>query len=315
MVLQGPRPGVDSAVLAATQDDLLAVTSDPITFTDSKLGHHLLAINSNDLATAGAYPRFLVLNLLFPIGTREETVRETFRSVGDACRDFEITLIGGHTEITDAVTRTVVSGTLIGLMKKDRRVDPSRTQALDSILLIGPIAVEGTAILARERKADVVEALGADFQRRAESLLESPGICIRDPALFAAGRYVTNALHDPTEGGLATALRELSQMTGHGVEVDRSAVEVLPETETLCRQFGLDPFGLLASGSLLAVLPGDEARRLSTSLEKRMNLSSRIIGRMTAEASCLWHDGDGVKTLIPEFSRDEILRALETKAK
>jgi hydrogenase maturation factor len=313
-VLEEPRIGADAALLAPPEGALIAVTSDPITFTSADVGFHLLAVNINDVVTTGAYPRWLSLNLLLPPGTAEQDVVELFDSVSRACVQFDVTLVGGHTEITDAVVRPVAVGTLLGVLKKDRRVDPSRSRPGDAVVLIGQLAVEGTAVLARERKAEVEEAFGKRFQRQAVALLEDPGICIRDPALLSATRYLVHALHDPTEGGVATALRELSSLTGHGLEVNLEEVEVLPETLQLCEFFGLDPYGLLASGSLLAVLPEEEALRLARALPEQLSVTCRVIGRLTRRKSCLWRRGvsDSFEA-IPEFERDEILRVLERR--
>jgi hydrogenase maturation factor len=310
-IICGPGIGADAAVLAPTQTDMLVLTSDPITFTDANIGPHLLAININDVVTTGGFPRWLVLNLLLPVGTTEKHVSEVFKSIVDACRRYEILLVGGHTEITDAVTRTVAVGTLVGLARKDRRIDPSRSQPGDDILLIGPIAIEGTALLARERRDEIIENFGEEFQKSAEDLLEDPGICISDAALLACGRYLAHALHDPTEGGLATALRELAAVTACGVEVEVDKVEILPQTATLCEHFGIDPLGLLASGSLLAVLPPGEAERLSRALRDQLKISSSIIGRLTEDPQCVWRKGDGQPGPIPVFPRDEIVRVLE----
>lgn len=310
-VLQGPGPGADAAIIAPPPEEMLVASSDPITFTAMELGPHLLAVNINDVVTTGANPRWLVMDLLLPPGTAESEVEALFQSVGEACRTHEVALVGGHTEITDAVTRPVAVGMLLGTMKRDRRIDPSRARPGDRILLIGPIAVEGTALLARERRAEVEQAFGKEFCDRAENLLVKPGICVREAALLAVSRYLSHALHDPTEGGLATALLELSAFTHCGIDVAAREVEVLPETQALCQHFGLDPFGLLASGSLLAVLPEDEALRLGKALEDHLGIRSSLIGALTAEESCIWRDLKGRKGAFPQFARDEIVRVLE----
>lgn len=310
-VIQGPGIGRDAAIIHPPPDEMLVVTSDPITFTAAQIGRLLLAVNINDVVTTGACPRWLLLDLLLPPGTTEGDVERFFTSIGEACREHEITLVGGHTEITDAVTRPVAVGTLVGTMKRDRRIDLSRARPGDRILLIGPIAVEGTAVLARERAAEVEKALGKEFRERAEALLEQPGICIREAALLAVSRYLSHALHDPTEGGLAMALYELAASTGCGVEVDARSVDVLPETEAICELFRIDPFGLLASGSLLAVLPGEEAHRLGEAVRDRLGLEATIIGALTEEKRARWTDPRGLSSPIPEFPRDEIARVLE----
>ena len=310
-IIVGPQVGADAEILAPTQTDMLVLTSDPITFTDEEVGPHLLAVNINDVVTTGGFPRWLVLNLLLPLSTTEEQVVDVFQSIVGACRRYDILLVGGHTEITDAVTRTVAVGTLVGLVRKDRRIDPSRSQPGDDILLIGPIAIEGTALLARERREEIIDAFGPEFQKSAAGLLDNPGICISDPALLACGRYLAHALHDPTEGGLATALRELAAVTGCGVEVEVDQVEILPQTATLCEHFSIDPLGLLASGSLLAVLPPEEAESLSRALRDQLSISSSVIGRLTPNSDCVWRRGKGSLGPIPVFPRDEIARVLE----
>lgn len=313
-VIEGPRLGNDAAIIRPPQADDIVVTSDPISFTDIGVGEHLLAININDVVTTGAYPRWLVLTLMLPNGTRENEVRSFFASLGEACADHEIALVGGHTEVTDAVTRPLAVGTLIGVLRSDRRVDPSRSRPGDAVLLIGPIAVEGTALIARELAAEVERDLGKPFRDRAEKLLETPGICVREPALLAVSRYLAHALHDPTEGGLATALRELSALTAWGLDVDQEKVDILPETHAICEHFGISPYGLLASGSLLAVLPTDEAERLARALGKHLGIRAGIIGHLTEGKNCLWGRGEAPRTPIPEFPQDEIVRVLERRA-
>lgn len=310
-VLQGPGIGNDAAVIGPPLDEMLVITSDPITFTSTAVGHHLLAVNINDIVTTGACPRWLMLTLLFPPGTTDRAVESLFLDIGDACRDYEITLVGGHTEITDAVTRPVAVGVLVGTVKRDRKVDPSRAQPGDHVLLIGPIAIEGTAVLANQRGEEIAAALGTEMRQRASDLLTHPGICIRDAAFLAVSRYLAHALHDPTEGGLATALREVSAATGWGIEAHAEAVPILPETTALCRHFGIDPFGLLASGSLLVVLPQSEATRLQRAADKLLNLPASIIGTLSAERRCVWKDPQGLTTEIPVFARDELARVLE----
>ncbi len=308
-VLQGPKPGADAAIVQSTED-LLVVSSDPITFVSAASGLHLLSININDIVTTGGYPRWLNLTYLLPPGTTEEELKELFSSLGEACKQFEVSLIGGHTEVTDAVTRPVAVGTLIGILKKDRRVDPSRCQAGDFVILVGSISVEGTAILAKEKKKDVAKALGKEFQAQAENLMNEPGICIKDAALLASAKYLVNAMHDPTEGGIATALRELSAFCNLGIQIEKNQIPILPETLAISQHFDINPYGLLASGSLLLVLDPDEAERFQESLNQNLNLPAKIIGQLTDDKTCLWREDGEDWTPIPEFTRDELSQVL-----
>lgn len=308
-VVQGPGTGADAAIVHPSED-FLVISSDPVTFTPADSGEHLLSIIVNDIVTTGAYPRWLSLTYLLPVGTTEASVKSLFRSLGKACQRHEISLLGGHTEVTDAVTRPVAVGTVIGMLRKDRRVDPSRCQPGDPVMLIGPAAIEGTAVLAIEKKAEVIEALGEEFQAQAAALLKNPGICVREPAILASGRYLVHALHDPTEGGIATALRELSAFTGHGLKIEREKIPVLPETQAICQLFDIHPLGLLASGSLLAVFEKDEAHRFLAALQKHLDLRATIIGELTTETASLWRESGEDWMPIPEFTQDELLKVL-----
>ena len=141
---------------------------------------------------------------------------------------------------------------MIGRTHRSRLVTSGSARAGDDIVLIGLIGVEGTAILAREKRVQLAGHFPPEFLDRAARFLFDPGIGITRPAQVACRAARLTALHDPTEGGLASALREVGAASGLGALLDDEELPVAQETRRLCAFFGLDVLGLISSGSLLA---------------------------------------------------------------
>jgi len=224
-----------------------------------------------------------------------------------------VTLVGGHTEVTGGLDRPIVVGSMLGEVDRSRAVRSGGALAGDDLLLTRGIAVEGTAVLAREA-APVLAARGVapDLIERAQGFLFSPGISV-----VAAARALCDAvpppdglhsLHDPTEGGLASGVWEVVEASGLGATIERGAIEVLPETQAICDALALDPYGLLASGALLAAVAPEATATALAALERK-GIPARVIGRLTARQEGLWCvDGDGQRHSWPHFDRDELAR-------
>ncbi len=309
-VIVGPRFGEDAAVLDIG-DRYLIAKSDPITFTAHRIGWYALQINANDVATMGARPRWFLGTLLLPPRCSEEEVQQIFADIQQACQSLGVTLVGGHTEVTDGVERPILAGTLLGEVAKDRLVVNANARPGDVVLLTQGIAIEGTAILAQDASAQLAaQGLSDATIRRAQAYLDDPGISVV-PAAEALCRAVRpRAMHDPTEGGLATALAELATGAACGLAIDLDTVPFLPETAEICEALGLDPLGLLASGSLLAVVAPRDVLPALKALEEG-NIAAAAIGRLTEQEQGLrmlvdgdWHD-------VPSFPRDELARFFE----
>lgn len=305
-VVLGPRPGEDAALIDFG-DRYLVAKSDPITFATDLIGWYVVQVNANDLAVMGATPRWLMATLLLPEGSDRAMVESVFDQLSDACREHDITLVGGHTEVTYDLPRPIVVGAMLGEVAKDRVVLTSGAQAGDSIVLTKGIAVEGTAILAREADEALREAgVPDEVLTRGARLLFEPGISVRREAEIAC-EAGARSMHDPTEGGLATGLLEMASAGGLGMRVDPASIPVLPECREVCEALGLDPMGLIASGSLLAALPPDRAGGLIDALGDA-GIEAWEIGRFTKpEAGLKLATGSGVEDL-PRFDRDELAR-------
>ena len=246
--------------------------------------------------------------LPLPEGTSESDVDRMFTQIREACEALNITLIGGHTEITYDLPRPIAVGAMLGEVPKARAVLTSGARPGDSIVLTKAIAVEGTSILAREAAGDLLErGVALDTVNRAKDYLFSPGISVVHEAAIACDTVDVHAMHDPTEGGLSGGLVEMAAAANVGLLIDMDAVPVLSECREICDVLGLDPFGLIASGSLLTALPSDEVGTLKCVLA-REGISATEIGTVTEPTDGLKVRADGTVSDLPTFQRDELAR-------
>ena len=309
-VIVGPGVGEDAAVLSFPADRYLVAKSDPITFATQEIGWYAVHVNANDLACTGARPRWWIATLLLPEGKASPgLVDSIFSQMADACLQVGAQLVGGHTEITYGLDRPIVVGAMLGEVLPQGVVRTAGAQPGDVLILTKGIAVEGTAIIAQEKG----EALGACMDSasiaRSAGFLHQPGISVvRDAQLtLSAAPGEVHAMHDPTEGGLATGLHELAAASGCGLEIWEQDVPILPETAIVCHHFGLDPLGLIASGSLLIAAASEAAGRIIGELV-RGGIPATIIGRVLPAGSEATIFRGGVPEPLPRFARDELAR-------
>ena len=306
-VVLGPGVGEDAAVLDLGET-LLVVKSDPITFATERIGWYAVQVNANDIACTGGVPRWFLATLLVPERFTEDQAEELFTQVLDACNDIGVALVGGHSEVTQGIDRPLVAGTMLGEVARDRLVRTGGAQEGDSIVVTKGIAIEGTALLALERAQDLREAgVSDDTITLSAELLNTLGISVLTDAQTACDTAQIHSMHDVTEGGLITGLREVAAASGLGLAIEEDSVPVLPATIEVCQAIGLDPLGLLASGALLITLAPSDVPSLLSALEKK-GIDGWEIGMMLASEEGLISIGREGEVELPQFSRDELAR-------
>jgi len=307
-VLMGPRVGEDAAVIDLGERCLVA-TADPITFASDDAAWYALQVNANDIAVRGARPRWFLATLLLPEGaTTEVSVTTMFEQLTEACEALGVALVGGHTEVTHGLDRPIVAGTMLGEVEKERLVTTGGAQVGDAIVMTKGIPLEGAAIIAREREATLLErGVRPAVIRKARHFLRTPGISVVPEAEIACKLARVHAMHDPTEGGLATALWELADAAGVGLRIDADRIVKLPEGVELCRVFGLDPLGTLASGCLVMTLAPADAGIVIHALA-RESIDCHYIGQVVPRAKGVMLIDGNAERPLPVFSQDEITR-------
>ena len=306
-VVVGPGIGLDAAAIDFGRTYLIAKT-DPITLVGEDIGAYALTINANDLATMGATPRWFLVSMLLPQGTSPRQVTQLFVQLDRACRGLNVSLCGGHTEITDGVARPIVVGCLLGECPKGRLITTAGVRPGDAILLTKGIPIEAVSILAREKLSKLTRRYPPGFVARCRRYLSHPGISVVRDAAVALRAGGVHAMHDPTEGGLSAALYELAEAAGVGLRIEERAIPILPEGKRLCADFGLDPLGAIASGALLiAADPAAEPailRRLT-----RSGITAARIGTAVPPRGGVMMQTSGRRLRpVPRFRVDEIAR-------
>ena len=313
-LLLGPAVGEDAAVIdvADASATLLVVKSDPITFATDEIGFYAVNVCANDLAVTGARPRFYLPTILFPAGqTDEAVVRRIFSQIGAACRAIGVVVAGGHSEISGAINQVVIAGTLLGEVQRNKVVRSGGAQVGDRVLLAGSAAIEGTSIIAREKRAQLLQfGWQPELLDEAASYLHTPGISVLKPALLAAEQGLVTAMHDPTEGGIATALSEIATASGVGLRIDLDAIPISELTSRLCAEFGLDPLGTIASGALLATARAEHVETLLAHW-RTISISALVIGEVVAAAQGITATRGANAAPFPSFAADEITKLWE----
>jgi hydrogenase expression/formation protein HypE len=309
-VIQGPGVGRDVAVVEGG-DRLWLLTTDPITFATGRIGQYAVTVNVNDVAVAGGEPRFFLATLLLPEqGTTAETIRTMFGEIANACRSFGIAWVGGHTEITLGLDRPIVVATLIGDVAPDALVRSDGGRADDAVLCAGLLPLEGGALLAAECP-EALRAAGLESAElhRLDGLLDEPGLCVLPAARALTAAVRPHAMHDPTEGGIATALWEMAEASGAGIRVDADALPWEPTARRAALALGLDPLGLIASGALLAAVAPDDEHAALAALAAAGLPAVRIATLLSDPRERVLVQ-EGRERALPVFERDEIARAL-----
>ncbi len=307
-VIVGPRPGEDAAVIDIGAQYLIAKT-DPITFATDEIGWYAVHVNANDIATMGGTPAWFMATLLLPENlTTPELVDTLFTQIGSACASLGVSLVGGHSEISYGIDRPIVIGVMLGLAEKGDLITTNGAQAGDVVIVTKGVPVEATALIARERAGALRAVFPAEFLARCAGALHTPGISVVRDAAIATRAGRVHAMHDPTEGGLATGLWEMADASGRSLAVDPSAA-ILADGQRLCDAVGIDPLGAIASGALLMTVYSDDAAAIIAALQAE-GIDAYSIGRVEDRPAAVV-DTRGGRHPLPRPPRDEIARLFE----
>lgn len=306
-MLQGAAVGEDATVLEFG-DRYLVLKTDPVTFTTQHIGHYIVHINANDVLCMGATPRWFLATILVPERSEKSLVREIFKQISDVCRQEHIVYCGGHTEVTPGIDRPIVVGHMMGEASKDELLLKRHVKQGDHLILANAVPIEGTTILAREHEKELTRHFSKEFVQRCENFLFDPGISIRNAAELARSTATVHALHDPTEGGLATGIYEMVKIADLGVLIDMDKIPVLAEGKLICDYFDIDPLGCISSGSLLLAVPPKSVEPL-LAVYKEHGMDAADIGRvLPKDEGHVLVEGEN-KRKLPIYYQDELLRA------
>ena len=305
-LIKGPLIGEDAAVID-NGDKVLIAKANPITGAEEKIGWLAVHINANDVLVRGADPLWYLSIILLPEGSDESLLETIMQEQHEACSEFGICIVGGHTEVAPTLSRPIVAGFMLGEAKKEDLIVTGGAQIGDHIVLTKGVGLEGTGILAADLRDKLQGKVSAEILERAVKMLDM--ISIVSEAKMAMEVGGVHSMHTPTEGGVLNGLLEISEASGKGFKIYEKELLIHEETKQICGVLGVDPLKLLSSGSLLIVVDPEKSSELVRSLAS-ISIPANIIGEITSE-SRLVVSKDGSEVVVEDVKQDELFRVLE----
>lgn len=305
-VLVGADVGEDCAIIGLEPDEVMVLSTDPITGTTKEMGRWAVMISANDIASSGAEVIGVLVCALLPPRIREIKIREMMQEIESCCQELNIQVVGGHTEITDAVTRPVLTITGIGKVKKDRMLPTRGAKPRQDIVMTKWVALEGSSILAKEREAELLQKFPKYLVEEVKGYSQYLSI-LKEAAI--AGKSNVSAMHDITEGGVFGALWEMAESAGVGLTIDLKKIPIKQATVEICNYFDVNPYEMMSSGSLM--LAADNGYDLVEILGKA-GIHAAVIGKVTEGNDRVVTNGEETRFLEPPKA-DELYRALKVK--
>ena len=313
--LSGAGIGADCAWIR-TGDDLMVTSSDPITAGGAESGTLAIHVSCNDIAACGVRPSGILIVIIAPPSATEDDIRMTVDQASREAQSLGVDIVGGHTEISDAVNKMIVVSTAFGTVSKGGCVPLGKAMPGDSLIMTKTAAIEGSFIAANEHRGKLTGKVSEDDINEALSYkslisvvkegaacgsLRSPSGKIREDGFMLSA---VNLMHDVTEGGVFGAAFEMADFSQTGVVIDKRLVPFTKATTSICGALGLDPFRLISSGSLMIASP--EPELVMKELGKQ-GVASTVIGKFTDKSEGYFYvENDGSYVKLSPPGADEI---------
>ena len=313
--LSGAGIGADCAWIR-TGEDLMVTSSDPITAGGTESGTLAIHVSCNDIAACGVRPSGILIVIIAPPSVTEEDIKMTVDQASREAQALGVDIVGGHTEVSDAVNKMIVVSTAFGLVRKGGSVPLGKAMPGDSLIMTKTAGIEGSFIAANEHRdkltgkvseEDIQEALSYKSLISVVKEGSACGSLIARNVKYREDGFAlsaVNLMHDVTEGGVFGAAFEMADFSKTGVVIHKRLVPFTDATTAICDALGLDPFRLISSGSLMIATP--EPDRVIEEL-KVQGVPAAVVGRFTDRsegAFFIENDGSYVKLSPP--GADEI---------
>ena len=302
-ILVGAGIGEDCAAIELSEGEIFVMSTDPITGTTRDIGALSVHVTANDIASSGAEVIGVMLSVLLPEGTEEAELKDMMRQVEETCEELHIQAIGGHTEVTGVVNSPVITATGIGKVKKAEMITTSGAKPGDDVVITKWIGLEGTSIIAGEKEEELRRRFNPSFIKTAMSFSRLLSV-VRDAEI--AKSVGVNSMHDITEGGVFGALWEVAQASGTGLCIELKEIPVRQETVEICEFFGISPYELISSGSMLITSP--KGYDIVRALEKE-GINAAVVGKVTEGNDRILVNGEEIRYLEPPKS-DELYKVM-----
>jgi len=301
------RPGIgeDCAVIEFGKYGCV-LSTDPITGATNEIGKLAVHISCNDVVSSGGVPLAIMVTILAPKDSTLQDLENIMNQASEECKILNVEIIGGHTEITEAVNRIVVSVTAIGKNLKEKIVKTAGAKTGDAVFMTKIVGLEGTGIIAYEKEKELSGVLSSYEMAEAKSYLDKLSVVKEG---LVSTKFGVNSMHDVTEGGILGALFELCSSCKKGCEIEYSKLPISDVTKKISEYYDIDPLKLISSGSMLITVSWDKKDEFLDTLKRE--------GIEVSEIGCI-NDGeiiqikmeDGSIQLIQGAEADELYKVI-----
>jgi len=273
-------------------------STDPITGADENVGKLAVHINCNDIASCGGEPIGILVTILAPTSSSLEEINKVMKEIDEEAAKISVEIIGGHTEVTSAVNKMVISVTVIGKNLKGKSIKTADAKLDDDIIVTKSLGLEGTYILINDYEERIQKILSKEEIEFGKSLINK--ISVLEEGKIGC-EFGVNSMHDITEGGLLGGLFEVAMASNTGFKIYKDKIPMLDITKRVCEEFKIDPLRLISSGSMLITSKDGEA--LVKKL-KENGIDASVIGKICREGGILVNKGNEINVEPPK--RDEL---------
>jgi hydrogenase expression/formation protein HypE len=268
----GATLGLDGARLAFTTDSYVV---NPLFFPGGNIGSLAVHGTVNDLSMCGARPLYLSAGFIMEEGLPMDDLWRIVLAMQEAAAESGVTIVTGDTKVVDKGKGDglFINTAGIGSLEPDISIQPGQARPGDAILLNGPIADHGIAIMSVRE--------GLEFETTVES--DSAPLNGLVGEMLMACKTI-RVLRDPTRGGIASALNEIADQSEVGMELREDRIPLREEVKGACELLGLDPLYVANEGKVLAIVPAGEADRVLEAMKKHpLGKDATVIGEVTAD--------------------------------
>jgi hydrogenase expression/formation protein HypE len=282
---------------------ICVLSSDPITGAANEIGRLAVHVSCNDVAACGAEPLGLLATLLAPPESTLKDLEIIMTQLTETADSLNVDIMGGHTEVTEAVTRFVVVTTAVGKVLKDKLITSQGAKEGDSIILTKTAGLEGTAIIAHDKEKELIDVIGKEYIEKAKSFMDDISV-VKEGII--AGNFGASAMHDVTEGGILGAVWEIAKASHKGVTLFKNKIPIANETEIICKHYSIDPLKLISSGCM--IITSNKGNEL-VGLLKENKVRATVIGHITTEPDVIMYDDDQ-RIKIDQPGTDELFKVV-----
>ncbi|GKU26461.1 AIR synthase family protein [Clostridium folliculivorans] len=275
------------------------ISTDPITGAAENIGRLAVHVNCNDVASCGVDPMAILVTILAPENTTFEEINDVMKQINEETSKINVEIIGGHTEITSAVNRIVVSCTVLGKCISGKAVSTAGAKIGDDIVVTKSLALEGTNIIVNDKIDNLKDVLTKEEIHEAKEYINKISVIMEGKV---SGEFGVNSMHDITEGGVLGALWELADASNVGFKVYEDRMPITAVTKKVCKVFNIDPLKLISSGSMIITTKNGEEL---VKLLMKNGINSTIIGNITNDKGILVKELEG-EVIVPQPERDEL---------